>query len=129
LAWKRYETESYLVHPVALARFLDGQTAGGGSDVVRRFFAQKFGDYLGAELGDQVAQEFVAHPSAASTAVERYLAETKARTTLVSGILQEGGVHGMDYTRFNEIAAVMLPEEIHPEVRDKLDFIQQAFGL
>ncbi len=129
MAWKRYETESYLIHPTALARFLDAQTAGGGVDAVRRFLANKFGDYLGAELGDQVAQEFVTHPSPASTAVERYLTDTKARTTLVSGILQEGGVHGLDYTRFNEIAAIMLPEEIHPEVREKLDFIQQAFGL
>ena len=36
---------------------------------------------------------------------------------------------GMDYTRFSEIAAIMAPTEIHPEVREKLDFIQQAFGL
>ena len=35
----------------------------------------------------------------------------------------------MDYTRFNEIAAIMEPGEIHPEVKEKLDFIQQAFGL
>jgi hypothetical protein len=129
LAWKRYETESYLVQPTALARFLDAQTAGGGAEAVRRFLAQKFGEYLGAGLGDQLAGEFVAHPSPAPTAVERYLAETKARTTLIGGILQEGGVHGMDYTQFSEIAAVMLPEEIHPEVKEKLDFIQQAFGL
>ena len=129
VAWKRYEAESYLVHPTALARFLDAQTAGGGADVVRRFLAQKFGEYLGAGLGGQVAEEFVSHPSPTSTAVERYLAETKARTTLISGVLQEGGVHGMDYTRFNEIAAIMLPDEIHPEVKEKLDFIQEAFGL
>ncbi len=129
VAWQRYETESYLVHPTALARFLDTRTAGGGAAAVRRFLAQKFGEYLGAGLGGQVAAEFVAHPSPAATAVERYLAETKARTTLISGLLQAAGVHGMDYTRFNEIAALMLPEEVHPEVRAKLDFIQQAFGL
>ena len=129
VAWMRYETESYLVHPTALARFLDAQAPGGGADAVRRFLAQKFGEYLGAGLGDQVAEEFLARPSPASTAVERYLAETKARTTLISGVLQEGGVHGMDYTQFNEVAALMLPEEIHPEVKEKLDFIQQAFGL
>ena len=87
---------------------------------MRSFLAQKFGEYLGAGLGGQVAQEFVAHPAAASTAVERYLAETKARTTLISGILQEGGVHGMDYTRFSEIAAIMEPSEIHPEVKSRI---------
>jgi hypothetical protein len=44
-------------------------------------------------------------------------------------LLQECGIHGFDYTRFDEIAAIMEPGEIHPEVREKLDFIQQAFGL
>jgi hypothetical protein len=39
------------------------------------------------------------------------------------------GIHGYDYTSYDEIAAVMTPEEIHPEVKEKLDFIQQAFGL
>ena len=129
ISWSRYETESYLVHPAALARFIDQQAGGAGAEAVRRFLAQKFGEYLGAGLGDQVAGQFVDHPSPAAPAVERYLAETKARTTLISGVLQEGGIHGMDYTRFSEIAAVMLPEEIHPEVKEKLDFIQRAFGL
>ena len=35
----------------------------------------------------------------------------------------------MDHTRFNEIAAVMERGEVHSEVREKLDFIQKAFGL
>jgi hypothetical protein len=47
----------------------------------------------------------------------------------VGDLLQEAGIHGFDYTRFDEIAAVMLPAEIHPEVKEKLDFIQKAFGL
>jgi predicted ATP-dependent endonuclease of OLD family len=34
-----------------------------------------------------------------------------------------------DYTRFNEIAAAMLPDEIHPEVSAKLNQIMEAFGL
>jgi hypothetical protein len=96
---------------------------------VERFLTQQFNAYLGPTLGAQVARDFVANPLAPPQAVNRYLAETKARTTIVSGILQEGGIHGMDYTRFNEIAAVMEEGEIHPEVKQKLDFIQQAFGL
>lgn len=50
-------------------------------------------------------------------------------TEQIGGMLQEGGVHGMNDTRFREIAASMVPEEVHPEVREKLDFIQRAFGL
>jgi len=36
---------------------------------------------------------------------------------------------GFPYTRYHEIAAVMKPEEIHPEVREKLDKIMEAFRL
>jgi hypothetical protein len=35
----------------------------------------------------------------------------------------------MDYTDYYRIADVMLPEEINPEVVEKLDAIQKAFGL
>jgi predicted ATPase len=128
--WKRYETESYLVHPAALARFIDKQAGtGGGKEAVKRFFTQAFEQYAGTGLGRQIADAFIANPAQPSQIVLRYLTEIKARTTIVSGILQEGGVYGMDSTRFNEIAAIMEPGEIHPEVKEKLDFIQQAFGL
>ena len=127
--WSRYETESYLVHPAALARFIDSQTGGGGMDAVRAFLIGEFEQYAGTGLGAQIVDAFLANPAQPSTLVERYLADTKARTRIVGGILQQGGVHGMDYTRFSEIAAGMEPAEIHPEVTQKLDFIQQAFGL
>jgi hypothetical protein len=90
---------------------------------------QQFNAYLGPSLGAQVADDFIGSPLNPQQAVSRYLEETKARTTILNGILQEGGVHGLDYTRFNEIAAEMLPAEIDPEVIAKLDFIHKAFGL
>ncbi len=126
--WRRYETESHLVHPASLARYID-QHGGGGADAVRRFMTRQFNTYLGATIGGQVANDFIANPLQPPQAVDRYLAETKARTTIIGGIMQEGGIHGMEYTRFSEIAAIMEPGEIHPEVKEKLDFIQQAFGL
>jgi hypothetical protein len=129
VCWTRYETESYLVHPASLARFIDKQTGKGGLDAVRHFLTEQFNSYLGPTVGAQVAGDFIKNPLQPQTAINRYLAETKARTTIISGILQEGGVHGMDYTRFSEIAAIMEPAEIHPEVKEKLDFIQQSFGL
>jgi hypothetical protein len=128
-AWRRYETESYLVHPAALARFIDRQAGGCGAEAVRAFLTRAFDRYAGAGLGQQIADAFIANPGVPSQIVERYLADTKARTVIIGGILQEGGIHGMDYTRFSEIAAAMLPEEVHPEVKEKLDFIRQAFGL
>ena len=41
---------------------------------------------------------------------------------------ERGGSAAIAYTRYHEIAALMLPEEIHPEVREKLDSIVKAFG-
>jgi hypothetical protein len=56
-----------------------------------------------------------------------YLVGTKARTQLIPPALEAAGLHGIPYTRYHEIAAVMKPEEIHPEVIEKLDAIQKAF--
>jgi hypothetical protein len=36
---------------------------------------------------------------------------------------------GFPYTGYYEIAALMKPEEIHPEVVEKFDLIMEAFGL
>ncbi|MEI6343124.1 MAG: AAA family ATPase [Verrucomicrobiota bacterium] len=129
LRWKRYEAESYLVHPGAMARFIDRTAGGGGLEAVRGFLAGRFEAYFGTGVGLAVLESFMSAPHA-SPAVERFLAdkEHKARERVVGGILQEGGVHGMSYTRFAEIAAMMRPEEVHPEVREKLDFIHEAFS-
>lgn len=58
-----------------------------------------------------------------------YLVEAKARTRLLPSLLQAAGLHGVSYTRYHEIAALMLPREIHPEVVEKLDAICRAFGV
>ena len=58
-----------------------------------------------------------------------YLKNTKARTELLPPALDAAGSPGFPYTQYYEIAAVMKPEEIHPEVVNKLDKITEAFGL
>jgi ABC-type taurine transport system ATPase subunit len=129
VGWQRYETESYLVHPASLARFIDKQSGKGGADAMKKFLTAEFDAFAGAGMGQQIADAFIANPLQPSQLVQTYLSNTKARTRIVSGILQEGGVHGLNYTEFHQIAAQMSPVEIHPEVKEKLDFIQQAFGL
>ena len=59
----------------------------------------------------------------------RFLNVTKARTELLGPLLEAAGLHGLPYTRYHKIAALMLPEEIHPEVVEKLDAICRAFGV
>ena len=116
LRWKRYEIESYLLVPAALARFVQKQVgeAAAATHVadMRKYFADNFPPALVREpLGDH-----------------EYLNTTKARTKLVPPLLEAAGLVGIHYNRYHEIAALMRPEEIHPEVKEKLDAIQKAFG-
>ena len=57
------------------------------------------------------------------------LRNTKARTELLPPLLAAGGLPDLSYTRYHEIAALMEPAEIHPEVVEKLDAICRAFGV
>ncbi len=52
----------------------------------------------------------------------------KARRDILPPILDAAGLHNFPYTRYAEIAEVMWPDEIHPEVKEKLDGICRAFG-
>jgi predicted ATPase len=117
LRWKRYEIESYLVHPAALARYVEQQVGTAAAqphlEDLRKHFEESYPPaFLKDPFGD--------YP---------YLANTKARTDLLPPALTAAGLPGVPYTRYNEIAALMLPEEIHPEVKEKLILMQKAFNL
>ncbi|MEW6753791.1 MAG: AAA family ATPase [Candidatus Latescibacterota bacterium] len=124
LAWSRYETESYLVHPGALARFL-GPHLGGEREARQRVIASLTRLFGASEL----AEAFAAVPHEPPPIVESFLVNTKAREAILPPILTDAGIHGMDYTRYADIAAAMARDDVHPEVLAKLDQIQQAFGL
>ncbi|MBI4577061.1 MAG: AAA family ATPase [Planctomycetes bacterium] len=116
LRWRRYEIESYLIHPAALARFVE-QTVG-GVDAARQHVAD-----LQRHFEDQYPPPFLRDPLGEF----QFLAGVKARTDLIPPALSAAGIHGLPYTRYHEIAALMRPEEIHPEVVEKLDAILRAF--
>ena len=115
--WRRYEIESYLLHPHALARFITRQV---GSAT-----AQPHVDDMLAYWRDQFPPAVTRDP----LGTHQYLNVTKARTELLEPLLEAAGIHGLPYTRYHEIAAWMTPEEIHPEVVQKLDLICRAFGV
>lgn len=117
LRWHRYEIESYLFHPTALARFIE-RTVGKDN---AKIGLEDMQHYLEENLPPAVIR--------APMSDHAYLNNTKARTDLIPPALAAAGVPNFPYTHFFEIASVMLPEEIHPEVIEKLDAIQQAFGL
>lgn len=122
LRWKRYEIESYLVHPTALERFVEKEVGAGAQS------AESKKD-MKAYLEETFTPAFLQDPLKPNPLVDAYLQQRKARTEVLPPILAAAGLQGFPYTRFNEIASVMLPDEIHPEVIEKLDAIQRAFGL
>jgi len=117
LRWHRYEIESYLVHPESLKRFIVTQVGEEG--------AQPHIEDLQRHFQETYPPAFLRNPLADIP----YLKNTKARTELLPPALEAGGLPGFPYTRYHEIAAVMKPEEIHPEVSEKLDKIMEAFRL
>ena len=117
LNWRRYEIESYLIHPDALARFVESEV---GAGMAPTHVEDMLAYWQGAFPPDVVASPLADH---------RYLMEAKARTHLLPPLLSAAGLHALPYTRYHEIAALMLPGEIHPEVIEKLDAICRAFGV
>jgi hypothetical protein len=114
--WRRYEIESYLLHPASLERFVISVVGAAGA-------AQHVAD-LHRYIEDNYPPPFVRDPLADYP----FLIGTKARTDLLPPLLTAAGLPGFDYTCYFEIAEQMTPEEIHPEVTEKLDAIMSAFG-
>ena len=117
LRWRRYEIESYLIHPDTLTRFVKAEAR-------LRSVALPVEDML-AYWRNEFPPAVVRDP----LGDHEYLNVTKARTRFLPPMLDAAGLHGLPYTRYHEIAALMLPDEIHPEVVEKLDAICRAFGV
>ena len=121
LRWRRYEVESYLVHPAALERFVEQQIGPGEH-------SRRAREDMRAYLEKTFTTGFLQEPMAENPLIEAYLEKRKARTEVLPPILDAAGLPGFPYTRYHEIALVMTPDEIHPEVKEKLDAIVKAFG-
>ena len=117
LRWRRYEIESYLVHPAALTRFVESLVGVGlATSHVESMLA-----YIRREFPPGVVDDPLGD--------HEFLNVTKARTRLLRPLLAAAGIHDLPYTRYHEIAELMDPAEIHPEVVEKLDAICRAFGV
>jgi len=117
LRWRRYEVESYLLHPESLKRFVEQKVGTDGAMPHIEDLQHHFEEiYPPAFLKDPLKDI-------------PYLKNTKARTELLPPALDAAGIPGFPYASYYEIAALMTPEEIHPEVVEKLDLIMEAFGL
>ena len=117
LRWRRYEIESYLLHPDTLARFVEAvvgaDSAAAHIEDMLRYWRDEFPP---AVVRDPFGEHII-------------LNRTKARREILPPLLDAAGLYGLPYTRYHEIAALMRPEEVHPEVVEKLDAICRAFGV
>ena len=111
LFWRRYEIENYLLHPQAVTRFVT---------VEEPTVAEETADGF---LRDQLLPPVYRSP----LKDHEYHRRMKGKTVLSNAFAQmERPLSQREYWR---IAAVMTPEEIHPEVVEKLDAIAEWFGL
>ncbi|MDA8014001.1 MAG: AAA family ATPase [Gammaproteobacteria bacterium] len=117
LYWDRYEIESYLVHPAALARFV--ATKVGETAPLANL------DSMKVQMKKLLPGDAVDNPLDKNHMFDN----TKMRDSILPAILDAAGISDFPYTRYAEIAAVMLPAEIHPEIVAKLDAIADHFGL
>ena len=106
LRWRRYEIENYLLHPDAIKRFVE-------LPLMQRAVEVGFADHVppAAELiGDHVA-----------------LVRVKASDEFLVPLLEHAG-RPTPKRDLHLLAALMKPEEIHPEVIEKLDRIAEVLN-
>lgn len=122
LRWRRYEIESYLIHPAPLARFVEKRL--GPGDLSHQPKAA-----LMNELRQKLEQGFLDDPMHPGALVESFLKNEPASKTLIPGLLQAAGLSNVPKREYCEIAAQFRKEEVHPEVIERLNQIKQAFGV
>lgn len=110
--WSRYEAENYLIHPEALIRF------------VRQRVGPLFADAADKYLRDEMPPAAYRDP----LSDHDYLTNTAASKSLLPGLFAAAS-DKLRKPEYYLIAEQMHPDEIHPEVKQKLDTIAEAFGL
>jgi hypothetical protein len=122
LRWRWYEIESYLLSP----------------EPWKRFLRAKFGDGADADAAIQAALDemdkllepsFREHPLAPTKPQARVLQTEPASKTLIPAMLQAAGLNQFAKSSYFEIAQHFHPDEVHPEVREKLALLKFAFGV
>ncbi|HUT00959.1 MAG TPA: AAA family ATPase, partial [Phycisphaerae bacterium] len=115
LRWGRYEAESYLLHPEVLCRFVERRRAG----LFGAAAAEKGMRFLREELPPAVLRD--------PTGEHDYLNATPASKTILPGFF-EAAEFRLSKNEYYQVASEMKPEEVPPEVRQKLDQIGQVLG-
>lgn len=122
IRWRRYEIESYLIHPGALQRFVEKRSGGGLLSM------EAVAAMLG-ELRKTLQQDYLDKPTEPVPLVEAYFSSQPVSKRLIPALLQAAGLNNVPKRDYFEIAAQFKPEEVHPEIIERLNQIKQAFGV
>lgn len=112
LRWERYEAESYLIHPQALLRYASQHTL--------PLLMGPAEAYLRDQLPPAVFRNPLQHHD--------YLTTTPASKTLLPEFFNAANIQ-ISKREYYLVAEQMQEDEVPPEIRQKLDHIQHAFGL
>lgn len=118
LRWARCEVESYLLHPAPLRRFLEQQVGQGRAEV----------DAGVAQLETTLGQDFDPLASTHTPLLTAYLKTEAVSKSLLPAVLQTASLNRFPKNRYHEIALAYRPDEVHPEVLQKLALLKFAFG-
>lgn len=110
LMWRRKEIENYLIHPAAIRRYVEG--------IADELLAERVHSYVRDNLPPVLFENPHGTAPPADPEGKSFLAE----------VLEEAELNVSEH-RYDELAAEMRSEEIHPEVVEKLDTIADHFGL
>ncbi len=121
LRWRYYEIESYLLHPKAWDRFMVAQF-GAGADA-----QAAFGAAMG-EMDKVLEPAYRSRPLAPSPLEQRVLMTEPVSKTVIPAMLQAAGLNQFAKSRYFEIAQHFAPDEVHPEIKEKLALLKFAFG-
>jgi len=108
LRWKRYEIENYLLHPQALLRFVEGPEP----DLLSHARRKNGEDFLKENFPPPALKDPLKDSD--------YLVATAASKSILPDFLKKTETPLLK-KNFFQLAAQMKPEEIHPEVKSKLD--------
>ncbi|MCY3982773.1 MAG: AAA family ATPase [Roseovarius sp.] len=107
--WSRYEIENYLIHPVALLRFVLRRAGKKGEAKAKKHMENYFPPILFKEP------------------LESTLADLDKGKRAVAAVLTSAGID-LGESRYHELAGSMMPEEVHPDVVAMLNKIAEQFA-
>lgn len=116
IRWRRYEAENYLLHPTSIKRFISNGEA-----------ANPFTDPL-LEIADTFLKNNLLPANLSEPFTDNDLQENiPASKKILPGLFEACNLD-VRKSEYYLIAAQMKPEEIHPEVINKLDFLVERFS-